>query len=113
MGAGGSIACTSAQPVANIVAATIRMQTAVILGAMPAMGAGSAPAPDAGQGALPVDRLRADGYPPRSEREPCAMKVRSSLKSLKNRHKDCKVVRRKGRVYVINKTQPRFKARQG
>ncbi|NNK79731.1 MAG: 50S ribosomal protein L36, partial [Litoreibacter sp.] len=23
------------------------------------------------------------------------------------------VVRRKGRVYVINKTQPRFKARQG
>ncbi|MGB0169663.1 MAG: 50S ribosomal protein L36, partial [Paracoccaceae bacterium] len=25
----------------------------------------------------------------------------------------CRVVRRKGRVYVINKTQPRFKARQG
>ena len=42
-----------------------------------------------------------------------AMKVRSSLKSLKNRHRDCKVVRRKGRVYVINKTDPRFKARQG
>ncbi len=41
------------------------------------------------------------------------MKVRSSLKSLKNRHKDCKVVRRKGRLYVINKTDPRFKARQG
>jgi len=41
------------------------------------------------------------------------MKVRSSLKSLKNRHRDCKVVRRKGRVYVINKTDPRFKARQG
>lgn len=41
------------------------------------------------------------------------MKVRSSLKSLKNRHKDCRVVRRKGRVYVINKTQKRFKARQG
>ena len=41
------------------------------------------------------------------------MKVRSSLKSLKNRHKDCRVVRRKGRVYVINKTQRRFKARQG
>jgi len=41
------------------------------------------------------------------------MKVKSSIKSLKNRHKDCQVVRRKGRVYVINKTQRRFKARQG
>jgi large subunit ribosomal protein L36 len=41
------------------------------------------------------------------------MKVRSSLKSLKSRHKDCRIVRRKGRVYVINKTQKRFKARQG
>jgi large subunit ribosomal protein L36 len=41
------------------------------------------------------------------------MKVRSSLKSLKNRHKDCRIVRRKGRIYVINKTQKRFKARQG
>jgi large subunit ribosomal protein L36 len=41
------------------------------------------------------------------------MKVRNSLKSLKARHKDCRLVRRKGRVFVINKTQPRFKARQG
>jgi large subunit ribosomal protein L36 len=41
------------------------------------------------------------------------MKVRSSLKSLKTRHRDCKVVRRKGVVYVINKTDPRFKAKQG
>jgi large subunit ribosomal protein L36 len=41
------------------------------------------------------------------------MKVRNSLKSLKNRHRDCRVVRRKGRVYVINKTNRRFKARQG
>ena len=41
------------------------------------------------------------------------MKVRSSLKSLKTRHRDCKLVRRKGRVYVINKTDPRFKAKQG
>jgi len=41
------------------------------------------------------------------------MKVKSSLKSLKNRHKDCRVVRRRGRLYVINKTQRRFKARQG
>jgi large subunit ribosomal protein L36 len=42
-----------------------------------------------------------------------AMKVRSSLKSLKTRHRDCKLVRRKGRVYIINKTDPRYKARQG
>ncbi len=41
------------------------------------------------------------------------MKVKNSLRSLKARHRDCRVVRRKGRVYVINKTQPRFKARQG
>ena len=41
------------------------------------------------------------------------MKVRSSLKSLKQRHKDCRVVRRRGKVFVINKTQRRFKARQG
>jgi large subunit ribosomal protein L36 len=41
------------------------------------------------------------------------MKVRNSLKSLKTRHKDCKVIRRRGRVYVINKTNRRFKARQG
>ena len=41
------------------------------------------------------------------------MKVKNSLRSLKNRHRDCRVVRRKGRVSVINKTQRRFKARQG
>ena len=41
------------------------------------------------------------------------MKVRNSLKSAKNRHRDCRVIRRKGRVYVINKTNRRFKARQG
>ena len=41
------------------------------------------------------------------------MKVVNSFKSAKRRHKDCRVVRRKGRVYVINKKKPRFKARQG
>jgi large subunit ribosomal protein L36 len=41
------------------------------------------------------------------------MKVKNSLKSLRARHRDNRVVRRKGRVYVINKTQKRFKARQG
>ena len=41
------------------------------------------------------------------------MKVRNSLRSLKERHRDCQIVRRKGRIYIINKTNPRFKARQG
>ncbi|MEO1249882.1 MAG: type B 50S ribosomal protein L36 [Pseudomonadota bacterium] len=41
------------------------------------------------------------------------MKVASSLKTLKKRHRACRVIRRKGRVYVINKQNPRFKARQG
>lgn len=41
------------------------------------------------------------------------MKIRNSLKTAKARHKDCRIVRRKGRMYVINKTNPRFKARQG
>src|SRR2546425_698496 len=38
------------------------------------------------------------------------MKVRNSLKSLRSRHRNNRLVRRKGRVYVINKTQRRFKA---
>jgi large subunit ribosomal protein L36 len=42
-----------------------------------------------------------------------AMKIRNSLKSLKSRHRDCRVIRRRGRTYVINKTNRRFKARQG
>ena len=41
------------------------------------------------------------------------MKVTNSLKTLRNRDKDCKLVRRKGRMYVINKKKPRYKARQG
>jgi large subunit ribosomal protein L36 len=41
------------------------------------------------------------------------MKIANSLKTLKKRDKNCRVVRRKGRVYVINKANPRFKARQG
>ncbi|HHL51862.1 MAG TPA: 50S ribosomal protein L36 [Flammeovirgaceae bacterium] len=38
------------------------------------------------------------------------MKVRASVKK---RSADCKVIRRKGRVYVINKKNPKFKQRQG
>ncbi len=41
------------------------------------------------------------------------MKIKNSLSSLKKRHRNNRVVRRKGRVYVINKVQRRFKARQG
>lgn len=41
------------------------------------------------------------------------MKIRNSLKSLLGRHRDNRLVRRKGRVYIINKTQKRSKARQG
>ena len=41
------------------------------------------------------------------------MKIKNSLRSLKARHRDNRMVRRKGRVYIINKTQKRYKARQG
>jgi len=41
------------------------------------------------------------------------MKIRNSLKSLKARHRDCRVIRRRGRTDVINKTKRGFKARQG
>lgn len=41
------------------------------------------------------------------------MKVVSSIKSAKLRHPACQVVRRKGKIYVINKVEPRYKARQG
>jgi large subunit ribosomal protein L36 len=41
------------------------------------------------------------------------MKIANSLKTLKKRDKNCKIVRRRGRTYVINKVNPRFKARQG
>ena len=38
------------------------------------------------------------------------MKVRASVKK---RSEDCKIVKRKGRVYVINRKNPRYKQRQG
>ena len=40
------------------------------------------------------------------------MKVRKSLRSLKNKP-GAQVVRRPGKVFGINKRAPRFKARQG
>ena len=45
--------------------------------------------------------------------EDIGMKIVNSLKTLKKRDKNCRIVRRKGRVFVINKANPRFKARQG
>ena len=41
------------------------------------------------------------------------MKIKSSLKTSKIRDKNNQLVKRKGRLYVINKTNPRMKARQG
>ena len=38
------------------------------------------------------------------------MKTRASLKK---RTPDCKIVRRKGRLFLINKKNPKFKTRQG
>lgn len=38
------------------------------------------------------------------------MKVKASVKK---RSSDCKIIRRHGKVYVINKKNPRFKQRQG
>lgn len=52
---------------------------------------------------------RTCGAPPEVD----IMKIRNSLKSLQKRHRDNRVVRRRGRLYVINKTNRRFKARQG
>lgn len=38
------------------------------------------------------------------------MKVKASIKK---RSADCKVIRRKGKLYVINKKNPKYKQRQG
>ncbi|MCO4166147.1 type B 50S ribosomal protein L36 [Actinobacillus suis] len=40
------------------------------------------------------------------------MKILNSLKTAKTRHPDYQIVRRKGKLYVICKSNPRFKARQ-
>lgn len=43
-------------------------------------------------------------------KEAIKMKVRASVKK---RSAECIIVRRKGRLYVINKKNPRFNQRQG
>ena len=40
------------------------------------------------------------------------MKVVSSLKSHKKRDLNSKLVRRRGRIYIINKKNPKYKVRQ-
>jgi large subunit ribosomal protein L36 len=63
---------------------------------------------------LPLSGLKKDSAEyGLSKHQDCPMKVRNSLKSLRGRHRNNRLVRRKGRVYVINKVQRRFKARQG
>lgn len=67
----------------------------------------------------PLDAARPRPYVPRHlfqgspKGRQRVMKVVNSLKSMKDRHKECRIIRRKGRLYVINKRNPRFKARQG
>jgi large subunit ribosomal protein L36 len=70
----------------------------------------------AASGIMPILPLSAcsDGLSKhQAKNQDCLMKVRNSLKSLRGRHRNNRLVRRKGRVYVINKVQRRFKARQG
>ena len=60
-----------------------------------------------------VDSAGWAAYVPAKQQPEIDMKVRNSLKSLRGRHRNNRLVRRKGRVYIINKTNRRFKARQG
>ena len=41
------------------------------------------------------------------------MKVFSSLKSAKKRDLNCKIIKRQKKLYIINKKNPKFKAKQG
>ncbi len=59
-----------------------------------------------------VDSSALAPYPTAPHRT-TTMKIRNSLKTAKTRDKNCFLVRRKGRVYVLNKKNPRLKARQG
>ena len=58
-------------------------------------------------------RVRRDAVTSYAFRTGADMKIRNSLRSLIKRHRDNRMVRRKGRIYIINKTNPRYKARQG
>ena len=54
-----------------------------------------------------------DNYARAADGISVAMKIRNSIKTLRKRHRDNRVVRRRGRLYIINKTIKRYKARQG
>jgi len=41
------------------------------------------------------------------------MRVLASVGSAKKRHADCQIVKRRGTIYVICKSNPKFKVRQG
>jgi large subunit ribosomal protein L36 len=56
---------------------------------------------------------RVISFRPTSHRRTSPMKIKNSLKALKARHRANRLVRRKGRIYIINKSDPRYKARQG
>ena len=66
-----------------------------------------------GAAAMTTGEFRARWARPASKRWSIVMKVRNSLRSLKSHHRATRVVRRRGRVYLINKQNRRFKARQG
>jgi large subunit ribosomal protein L36 len=68
--------------------------------------------PQGGRRALRLDKTARFQYP-RPLARTGTMKIRNSLKSAKTRDKNCVLVRRRGRLYVLNKKNPRLKARQG
>lgn len=57
-------------------------------------------------------RTQADQHQQIPTQKETIMKVRNSLRSLKMQP-GSQIVRRRGRVFVINKRNPRLKARQG
>ena len=65
---------------------------------------------------LPGDKVKVEmssakaGFHSDTNKTKLDMKVRASVKK---RTPDSKIVRRKGRLYVINKKNPKFKQRQG
>ncbi len=84
-----------------------RWSTTTLLPSKPAIVQSLSTPPDPNKKYFPLTLLRAVPFF-------CPfMKVVSSIKSAKLRHPACQVVRRKGKIYVINKVEPRYKARQG
>jgi large subunit ribosomal protein L36 len=63
----------------------------------------------------PLERgaIRVTQQSERRKKRNSVMKIKNSIRSLRKRHRDNRVVRRRGRLYIINKTIRRYKARQG